>query len=349
MNPREKQRIDLSDLKKILLIRLRRIGDVVLTTPAVAALKTHLSHASLSYLIEDPYRELVEGNPHLDEVIVIPQKQKALDLLKLAQKIRKEHFDGLIDFHGGPRASWITLLSGAKMKVGYKIQNKGFLYDISVPRSPEKGHIHSVENHVNLIRSLGLDTGSAPRIFLPEASIEEKKNIADLIRKKCRETIKTVVLHVGSGNEFRDWGADNLGRLAELIVEETKACILLVGGPEDASRAEAIAKKNQEKIFSFAGQTGLRELRELIRQADLFVGTDSGPMHIAASTATPLVALFGPTLPERFRPWREDVRLIEKDFECRSSCRQRECVHGDFRCLLTITPKEVFTKCADLL
>ena len=349
MNPREKPRIDLSDLKKILLIRLRRIGDVVMTTPAVAVLKAQLPHASISYLIEEPYRELVEGNPHLDEVIIVPRKQNTRDFLRLTQTIRKKRFDCLIDFHGGPRAAWMTLLSGSKLKVGYRIRHKGFLYDIRVPRSQEKAHIHSVENHVNLIRALGIEVNTVPPFFLPGADEGEKEKIAGLVRNCGREKIKIAVLHVGAGNEFRDWGTENLIRLTDLITRRSNACVLLVGGPEDVRRAETIAKQEQASVFSLAGQVGLRELRELIDRADLFIGTDSGPMHIAASTDTPIVALFGPTLPAHFRPWRENTRLIEKDFDCRSSCRQRECTYGDFRCLQTITPEEVYANCFEFL
>ena len=177
LNPREKPRIDLSDLKRILLIRLRRIGDVVMTTPAVAVLKAQIPHASISYLIEEPYRELVESNPHLDEVIAVPRKQNTRDFLRLAQNLRKKRFDCLIDFHGGPRAAWFTLLSGAKLKVGYRIRHKGFLYDLHVPRSQGKKHIHSVENHVNLIRALGIEVNRVPPLFLPGADEREKEKI----------------------------------------------------------------------------------------------------------------------------------------------------------------------------
>jgi len=349
LNLREKPRIDLADLKKILLIRLRRIGDVVMTTPAVAVLKAQLPHASISYLIEEPYRELVEGNPHLDEVIIVPRKQNTRDFLRLTQTIRNKRFDCLIDFHGGPRAAWMTLLSGAELKVGYRIRHKGFLYDIRVPRSREKAHIHSVENHVNLIRALGIEVNAVPPLFLPGAGKGEKEKIAGLVRNCGREKIKIAVLHVGAGNEFRDWGTENLIRLTDLITRRSNACVLLAGGPEDVRRAETIAKQGQASVFSLAGQVGLRELRELIDRADLFIGTDSGPMHIAASTDTPIVALFGPTLPAHFRPWGENTRLIEKDFDCRSSCRQRECTYGDFRCLQTITPEEVYSACFEFL
>ena len=258
LNLREKPRIDLADLKKILLIRLRRIGDVVMTTPAVAVLKAQLPYASISYLIEEPYRELVEGNPHLDEVIIVPRKQNTRDFLRLTQTIRKKRFDCLIDFHGGPRAAWMTLLSGSKLKVGYRIRHKGFLYNIHVPRSQEKAHIHSVENHVNLIRALGIEVNTVPPLFLPAADEGEKEKIAGLVRNCGRDEIKIAVLHVGAGNEFRNWGTENLIRLTDLITRRSNACVLLIGGPEDVRRAETIAKQGLASVFYLAGQLGIR-------------------------------------------------------------------------------------------
>lgn len=92
------------------------------------------------------------------------------------------------------------------------------------------------------------------------------------------------------------------------------------------------------------GKLNLREVRELISRSALFVGPDSGPMHIAATTSTPIVALFGPTLPAHFSPWQAKAYLIEKDFDCRP-CRQKRCIYEDFRCLRSITPDEVFQAC----
>ena len=111
---------------------------------------------------------------------------------------------------------------------------------------------------------------------------------------------------------------------------------------ERIERAKEIIRESKSKIVSAAGKLGLRELKELISQTSLFVGPDSGPMHIAASTNTPLVVYFGPTLPAHFSPWKANANIIEKDFDCRHTCRQRECQYKDFRCLQTITPEEVY-------
>jgi heptosyltransferase-1 len=109
-----------------------------------------------------------------------------------------------------------------------------------------------------------------------------------------------------------------------------------------------ITQAKEAPILSLVSRLNLRELRELISRASLFVGPDSGPMHIAATTSTPIVAYFGPTLPAHFGPWMAQSTLLEKDFDCRP-CRQRQCVHEDFRCLRTISPEEVYNACLPYL
>ncbi len=349
MNQRDRPKIDLSAVEKILLIRLRRIGDIIMTTPAVTALKENFPQASLTYLAEEPYRELVEGNPHLDNVIVIPKKQSLKDFIVLIQWMRREKFDVLIDFHGGPRASWLTLFSKAKLKVGYKIKNKSFIYHIKIPRSPDKGQIHSVENHVNPVRAVGIKVDSIPPLLIPDASTKEAETIANFIQERKLEDSKILVLHIGAGNRFRDWGTEHIIAFTDLFSKHSEIKIVLIGALEDTGRAGDIKSKSLSKVLSLVGKLGLRELRELISRAALFVGPDSGPMHIAASTQTPLVIYFGPTLPAHFSPWKAQATIIEKDFDCRFSCRQRKCQYEDFRCLQTITPQEVYMASMNIL
>lgn len=320
-----------------------------MTTPAVSVLKENCPEASLTYLVEEPYRELVDGNPHLDNIIVFPKKQSTKDFYDLIHRVRRERFDVLIDFHGGPRASWLTLFSKAKLKVGYKIKNKGFLYNIKIPRSSKDGQIHSVENHVNLVKAIGINIDSIPPLLIPDAKKEEKEKISEFIQANELNDSKIVCLHIGAGNRFRDWGEDNLVALTNIFSRHIEVQIVLIGAPEDKERAEEIKSKSKSNVLSLAGKLGLRELKELISRASLFVGPESGPMHIAASTDTPLVVYFGPGLPAHFSPWKANATIIEKEYDCRHSCRQRECVYEDFRCHQTITPQEVYNACQNFL
>ncbi len=316
-----------------------------MTTPAVTVLKENCPEASLTYLVEEPYRELVEANPHLDNVIVISKKQSTKDFRDLISRVRRESVDVLIDFHGGPRASWLTLFSKAKLKIGYRIKYKSFLYNIKISRSPEKGQLHSVENHVNLVKAIGIKVDSIPPLLVPHALKEEKEKIVNFIQENEIEDSKIIVIHIGAGNRFRDWGTDNIVALTDLFSINPKVKTVLVGVGEDIDRAQDIISKSKSNVLSLVGKLGLRELKELISHTSLFVGPDSGPMHIAASTDTPLVVYFGPTLPAHFSPWNANATIIEKEYDCRHSCRQRECQHKDFRCIQTITPQEVYNAC----
>jgi ADP-heptose:LPS heptosyltransferase len=355
-----------ADVGKVLLIRLRRIGDVVMTTPAVALLKEHFPGASLTYLVEEPFRRLVEGNPALDRVIAVQAKQGFGEFAGLVRELRKERFDVLIDFHGGPRASWITFASGARLKIGYAIRTKGFLYDVRVPRAGDGGApIHSVRNHVNLVRALGAEIadGDIPPLVLPAAKPEEAKRVAGIVRDAgamagpasgsdaSKGAAKLVVLHVGAGNKFRDWGTENIAELVKLLAGVPGVKVALIGAEGDRKTEDEVRRAAPDAVIPLAGRLNLIEIRELIAQAALYVGPDSGPMHIAASTATPIVAYFGPTLPAVFAPWRpggEKTIILEKALDCRP-CRQRECITDDYRCLRTIAAAEVFAACNSLL
>jgi ADP-heptose:LPS heptosyltransferase len=424
LNRSEKPRFDPAASPKILLIRLRRIGDVVMTTPAVAAIKRALPGASISYVIEEPFRRLVEGNPHIDRVIAIPAKQGAADFVRFVRELRRETYDAVVDFHGGPRASRIAWLARGKFKVGYRLKYKGWIYDVRVPRTAAGAHIHSVENHLNLVRALGIEvegpgtepsqlaetaartgetaqkeatgaertvegalrlkrrglakktgqTETAPPLFLPEATQAEKDRVDRLWAENRLGAAKVVVLHVGAGNEFRDWGEDSLAALAARLAQKGGAAaasgaptvrVLLVGAEGDKARARRIAVSGSLRsaaaagaegrakdsapgsaapVVSLAGALNLIELREVISRTALFVGPDSGPMHIAATTRTPIVALFGPTLPDHFAPWRAEATIVARELACRP-CKQRECVTRDFRCLRGITVDEVLAAC----
>jgi ADP-heptose:LPS heptosyltransferase len=333
LSPRDGSRTDPSRFRKVLLIRLRRIGDIILTTPAVRALRTALPRAELVYVVEEPYRKLVEGNPDIDRVVTVPKGQSRREFLALVRAVRKEGYDAVVDFHGGPRASLLAFLSGGKVKAGYAVKHRGVFYDVRVPRAPKEGRIHSVENHVNLVRALGIEVGEVPGLVLPRSS-------GGALTRDVPQA-PFLVLHVGAGNRFRYWGADNLVRLVRLIGEIPGTRAVLIGGPEDRA-AEAEILEKVPGTQSYVASLDLAGTAELIRRATVFVGPDSGPMHIAAAVGTPIVAWFGPTLPANFAPWKPagGARIIEKALDCRP-CRQRTCVHGDFRCLQLITPEEV--------
>jgi heptosyltransferase-1 len=319
-----------------------------MTTPSITALREAFPRAFISYVVEEPYKDLVEGNPGLNKVIVLKTKQKIKDFFKLIRLIQKENYDVVLDFHGGPRASLITLFSRAKLKLGYRIKYRNFIYDIKLPRAVKSGHIHSVENHLNLVKALGVSIDIPLSLSLPQARADEVEKVKRFIEEYKLEGHKIITIHISAGNEFRNWGVNNIVKLSDLLGQLPGVQIVLIGTNEDQKAEEEILKKSKTRLLSMVGKLNLREVRELISRSAIFIGPDSGPMHIAATTQTPIVALFGPTLPAHFSPWKAKASLIEKNFDCRP-CKQRRCIYKDFRCLRSITPEEVYQACLKFL
>ncbi len=315
-----------------------------MTTPSLSILREHCPEAKITYVVDEPYLELVEGHPALDKVIALPKKLKAKDFLHHIRKIRKNRYDVLIDFHGGPRASLLAFFSKAKLKIGYKIKYKHFIYDIAVSREPEEGFIHSVEGHVNLVKELGISPSSIPKPNLPPRKSLEAERVQRILRRNHCQGYKLITLHISAGNEFRDWGREKFIALTDLFAGMHDVKVILIGGEDDRQPGEEILQKSSIALVSLVGQLSLMEMRELISISTLFVGPDSGPMHIASSTDTPIVAMFGPTLPAHFAPWEARATLLEEDLDCRP-CRQRTCVYKDFRCLRNISPEDVYQAC----
>jgi predicted lipopolysaccharide heptosyltransferase III len=351
---------------KILLIRLRLIGDVVFTTPAIAALRGHFPAASITYLVEPAAASIVRLNPHLTEVVVADRPRGLRRLfydVRLAWRLRRERFDLVIDFHGGPRSAWLTRATGATERIGYELPGRAWAYTIRRPWTralvPPR---HSVENQWDLLAPI-LGTVRPDPDRTP-VEMPEDSHAVDAVRRRLREAgvdeqAPIVVIHVSAGNPFRRWPPEHFAHVAASLARTAAARrIIITSGPSESGAANAIALRARELAGTSGaqiircGEFDLSELRALVGRAALFIGGDSGPMHIAATTRVPVVALFGPTLPERSMPWRRaGLRAIAVDagpLPCRP-CHQRHCVPGDFRCLTSVTPAQVVTAAEQLL
>lgn len=340
---------------RILLVRLRLIGDVVFTTPLLKALRRRYPEAHLTYVVEPTAAPVVLGNPHLNEVIVAPRGRglaRLRDDVSAARRLRRERFDIAIDLHGGPRSAWLTRASGAPMRIGYRIAGRSWMYTHVVPRSPDLEPRHSVANQWDLLAPLGIEPCEPARdgVEMPDdprawARIEQRLAAAGISASH-----RLVVLHVSAGNPFRRWPAESFITLVvELARRDPARRFMIMSGPSETEAARAVAEQARGRLGAAGsavahGEFDVAELRALAARAAVYIGGDSGPLHIAGTTPTPVVALFGPTLPERSMPWRDPRWFAEAidagPLPCRP-CHQRTCEPGDFRCLTRISPDRV--------
>jgi lipopolysaccharide heptosyltransferase II len=342
---------------RILLIRLREIGDVVFTTPAIRGLRQHFPDAHLAYVVEPAAAPIVARNPHLNDVIVSTARRGLAgfrDDMALAGRLRAARYDLAIDFHSGPRSSVLTWLSGAPRRIGYDVPGRGWMYTTRVSRPREIRPRHAVENQWDLLTAIGIaapDRSHAPAEMLPDPRTAEA--VDDRLAKSgVRRDDELVVLHVSAGNPFRRWTPGAFATLIAMLVHRhPRRRIVVVSGPSDTDAAARVIEEARahvdagegERVLA-CGEFTLEELRALMDRAALYIGGDSGPLHVASTSTVPIVGLYGPTLPVRSEPWRAPQWPSEAaevgGLPCRP-CDQRVCVPGDFRCLTWLTPEQV--------
>ena len=341
---------------RILLVRLRQIGDVVFTTPAIHGLRRRFPAAHLAYVVEPPAAPVVSNNPHLDEVIVAPRTtgwRGVRDDVALARRVRAGRYDLAIDFHGGPRASMLTWLSGARVRLGYDVIGRSWMYTHTVARPRQLRPRHSVENQWDLLAALDIappDRSTWPVEMPMDAAVAA--SVAERLRDAgVQPDDPLVVVHVSAGNPFRRWPIEHFVALVEALVrEDLRRRIIITSGPSEQAAADRVIADARARLAESAsrvlscGEFSLTELRALLDRAALYIGGDSGPLHIAATTSVPIVGLYGPTLPVRSAPWRDERFATESveagELPCRP-CDQRACAPGDFRCLTSIRPEQV--------
>ncbi len=342
---------------RILLIRLREIGDVVFTTPAVAGLRRAFPDAHITYMVEPPAAPVVAHNPHLNDVIVAPRRRgiagPAADLA-LIRRLRAQRYDLVIDFHSGPRSSLIAWLCGAPRRIGYDVPGRGWMYTTRVARPRGIRPRHAVVNQWDLLTPLGIaapDPAQTPAEMAVDAAAAASIQ-SRLAALSVTRDAEVIVLHVSAGNPFRRWPLDAFASLiASLVGRRPRARVIAVSGPSERDAAARVIEQARTRVDAAdrdrvlpPQEFTLDELRALMDCAALYIGGDSGPMHIASASAVPIVGLYGPTLPVRSAPWRSPAVPSEAaevtGLDCRP-CDQRVCVHGDFRCLTTLAPEAV--------
>lgn len=351
----------------ILLIRLRLIGDVVFTTPLVGALRRHYPAARLLYLVEESAAPVVAANPDLSSVFTIRHSRglgRLRDDLALGRQLRRERVDVAIDLHGGPRSAWLTWATRAPTRVGYDVPGRSWMYTRVVPRPRAYRPRHAVTNQWDLLAAIDPALAAPPdraidrtRMVVPDEVVDATRRALE--QRGVRPEARLAVIHVSAGNPFRRWPESSFAAVASALASGSSRCTVLVtAGPSDLDAARRVLTSARASAASCADRIidaqdlSLWQLRSLCDRASVFIGGDSGPLHIASTSDVPIVAIYGPTMPERSEPWRPPavpvVNLDAGPLSCRP-CDQRVCAPGDFRCLSGVAPDAVISAASSLL
>jgi lipopolysaccharide heptosyltransferase III len=306
--PLSSPRWDWSKVRRVLLIRLRSIGDTVLSTPSLFALRRFLPDAEIDILVEDWVAPVVDGHPHADNVVVL-ERGGMISRARLARQIRSTGYDVVYNLHGGTTATFLTRATGARHRVGLKTYQYAQLHNHQAP-SPlllwGQQKTHSVEQQLALLGWTGVPVTDRPRTHLavtPEAAATVNQQLAEA----GLEDRKIALLHPAAAFATKQWATEKFARVAESLAERGFAPVA-IAGPNEHAILESLIDQASIRIVSL--DLSLPEVVALAARSQVFVGNDSGIAHIANAVETPSVVIFGSSNVAHWRPWNKTAAEV---------------------------------------
>lgn len=322
-------------IRKILIIQLGDIGDVVWAIPAFWAVRNAFPQATVFVLTRKPNGDLLLDDSHINKIFQVDQRSifKGLQLLR---SIRKEKIDLLFDLRADDRGAYISLLSGAKMRAalyykGIDWRNRMFTHLVVPPQSEER-ILGAAEQSLKILRSFGIqETNSIPQLSVSTAT---RNNVIELLKS---ENIVTengyVTINLFSRWSYKEWGIDKWRQIISFIRQKYKMPVLIMGSKEERARADELTSADPSSAYNLAGKTTLQEMAGILQQSSLHIGVDSAAPHIAAAVNTPTLTIYGPSDWRDWSPPGEKNQVVLPDMDC-VPCRKKGCDgSGQSKCL----------------
>lgn len=316
-------------IKRILLLRHDRIGDMTLSTPIFKALKKSYPDAKITVMSSESNKEILLNNPYVDEILIYR------GLRNFVKEIRMMKFDLAIDLFltHELKQAFLIYLSGAKYRLGFKDSGREMFFNVNGPEThPQK---RMVEHLLDLAENAGTETDDCiPEIFLSD---EEKEWARGLFSKNGFKRSLKIALHPGAFYQSQRWPAERFGELAGKIIEHCGASVLIFGDKKEEPLLKTVRDKAGNSAQIFCGLS-LRKYIALLSCCDLQICNNSGPLHIASALRIPTVSMTGPTVVPLWLPWGNNHVVLNKKLSC-SPCNKATC--SDHRCMNLITVNEV--------
>jgi heptosyltransferase-2 len=343
--------------KKILVMRYRFIGDTVLTVPFLRNLRRAEPDADITWMVAPGSSDVLKDIPYVNRMLYWDPATIHADSrgkhrtfsakLAFIRELRRERFDKAYVLKRSLSSALIAWLSGARKRIGFDTEGRGFLLTTRVRYRHER---HEVENFLEVLRRDNIPVlDDHLEIWTGR---EEEHNVSKKLREAgIGESDRLAVIHPFSAVVERGWPFENFAELSAQLVRDARFRVIITGGGgRDRRTFDAIHSLFAPGTVDFIDKCTLSETVALLKRSSLFVGNDSGIMHIAAAAGTPLVALFGPQSPVKFGPWSKRAKVIYKGMAC-SPCRQKffkECTPSARMrpaCMESISVSEVFQEC----
>ena len=341
------KKVDLNKVEKILVIKFKHMGDVLLMVPTVRALRERFPKAHIACLVNKGTEEMLTGNPLIGEILTfnrpikkLPRIKKIIESLKWAKSIRNKRFDLVVDLGGGDRGAVISFVSGAKIKASLDVPREKITFKNLFPKlgylllhwhfkgkgtlgrrflfthlaKPKGIREHTIEHDLNVVRNLGIDTENKElEIFVSD---EDRRHIESLLREKGieKEEVLTIIHPVSRWRE-KEWRDEGFARACDYLIDRYHSKVIFTSGPgkRETRRVKEIISLMKKTPVDLSGKITLKQLVALIEKSSLYLGLDSAPMHIASALKKPLIALFDPTsIPEWAPRGKNQIALSVK-------------------------------------
>jgi lipopolysaccharide heptosyltransferase II len=345
----------LNTPNSILIIKPCCLGDVLMATPVIATLRQAFPKARIDFAVGGWSRAIVENNPYLDGLVDCGRvgsgsRYSWLEYLDLVRRIRVGKYEACFVLDRSPLISLLPYLGGVPQRVGLDSRGRGFSLTVSVPIVAPK---HETELYLDTVRAISIEVNKPRLEFYP--TDEDRCHVAEMLRAVPQAPV--VVIHPAGGSNpgmilsAKRWPPQRFAALADRLIEEKGTQVFLVGGPDDEPIAAAIKEVMRQKPWDLTGQLTLGQLGTLLERCDLFVGHDTGAMHLAVAVGIPVVAIFGPSDPRIYGPYSENSVTLWHDVGCNpcllhgrwnTACRR-------FRCIEAVTVEEVWQAAAIFL
>lgn len=332
----------MGNKRKILIFNVNWLGDVLFSTAVIRNIKYNFPDSFISCIVPPSCRQVLEGNRHLDEIIVFDEKGEHKGILakiKFIGLLKSKGFDMVFLLHRSLSRALIARLAGIPERIGYDTKKRGFLLTRKIV-PPAADSMRRIDYYLYLVEKAGYAVKDRFTEF--EVSDEDIKAAGGFLREnEVSEKDFLVGLNPGGNWGPKRWPAENFSQVADRLRNEFGAKVVITGAAQDLPLAQMIQKGMRSKAVIACGKLNLKQFGALCKRLDLFVSADSGPLHIAnAAGAKRIIALFGPTDPAITGPYPPDnVNILRKDTGCRIPCYNADC--RDYRCMQAITPEDV--------
>ncbi|HPH55007.1 MAG TPA: glycosyltransferase family 9 protein [Smithella sp.] len=337
-------------VRKVLLIQLGDIGDVVWTTPSIRAVKNSVPNAKVFVLVKEGFGGLLEADPSIEQVFEVKSYrgnlfQQAAGHLSFLRELRAKRFDLVVDLRLGDRGAFMAFATGAPMRVtlhhpgGVPFWRNYLFTHGAVPWSAvyTRG---AVAQSLGILKVLGIDTDDhIPRLWIADTIKRRIREI--LVREKVEGCTQWITINPFSRWSYKEWNSDKWIEIINWLSKDFAIPVIVIGSAEEQPKAEALIRRCETGIFNFAGKTTLAELTGLLGQSLLHIGVDSAAPHIAAAVGTPTMTIYGPSSWKEWAPVGKDHCVIASDMDC-VPCFKKGCDNsGHSRCLETLTVDQV--------